>query len=216
VDAIASLPLMGDFQLAIDDAEAAIPLDRLFGLRKFVVRGPLAPSVLGNLAEVIGNSPNLSHRVPDSSTFSTPCIPFSKTPSTTSLPLRHLAVRASQLDLNPIRDIIGLNSFNLEYTGLDTSIWLGRVFFAGVLLSTMLILLSQLILWPPAGTDRAFTGRLWCIGWTVLGKSAPEAGCYTPGSQYLFGGPPTRLVVLGYPLMTVLNMTMTRAPSTRL
>jgi hypothetical protein len=90
---------MDDFQLAIDNAAtAAIPLDRLSGLRKFVVRGPLAPSVLGSLEEVIGNSPDLSHlviSVPDPSTFSTSCMPFSKTPPATSLPLRHLAVQAS-------------------------------------------------------------------------------------------------------------------------
>jgi hypothetical protein len=119
---------MDDFQLAIDNAAtAAIPLDRLSGLRKFVVRGPLAPSVLGSLEEVIGNSPDLSHlviSVPDPSTFSTSCMPFSKTPPATSLPLRHLAVQASQLDLNPIRrHLIGLNSFNLEYSGLDDSVY---------------------------------------------------------------------------------------------
>ena len=120
---------MDDFQLAIDNtATAAIPLDHLTGLRKFVVRGLLAPSVLGSLEEVIGNSPDLSHlviSVPDPSTFSTSCMPFSKTLPPTSLPLRHLAVQASQLDLNPIRrHLIGLNSFNLEYSGLDDSVYL--------------------------------------------------------------------------------------------
>ena len=44
MDAIASLPLMNDFQLAMDDEDAAISLDRLSGLRKFVVRGRVAPS----------------------------------------------------------------------------------------------------------------------------------------------------------------------------
>lgn len=58
MDSIASLPLMDDFQLEINDVTAVISLDRLSGLRKFVVRA-LAPSVLG-LAEVIGNSPNMS------------------------------------------------------------------------------------------------------------------------------------------------------------
>ena len=126
VDAIASLPLMDDFRLEINNVDAAISfkLDRLSGLQKFVVRGWLAPSVLGSLAEVIGNSPNLSHLVISVPNSSTPCMPFSKTPSTTSLPLRYLAVKASKLDLNPICHIIGLHSFNLEHTGLDTSVYL--------------------------------------------------------------------------------------------
>ena len=126
MDAIASLPLMDDFQLAIENlATAAIPLERLSGLRKFAIRGLLAPSVLGSLEEVIGNSPDLSHlviTVPDSSTFSTS---FSKTPPGTSLPLRHLTVKAWQLDLNPIRrHLIDLNSFNLEYFGVGDNVYL--------------------------------------------------------------------------------------------
>ena len=122
MDAIASLPLLDDFQLAVKSVDAAIPLDRLSGLRKFVVRGELAPSVLGSLAQVIGKSPYLSHLVivPDSSSvFSESCLPFSKTPSAISLPLRHLTVRASQVDLNPIRHITGLNSLSLEDYDID-------------------------------------------------------------------------------------------------
>ena len=128
MDAIASLPLMDDFQLAVNGVDAAIPLDRLSGLRKCVVRGALAPSVLGSLAHVIGHSPYLSHLVilPNSSSvFSESCIPFSKIPSAISLPLRHLTVRASQIDLNPIRHITGLNSLSLEDhdIGRDTNVY---------------------------------------------------------------------------------------------
>ena len=48
MEAIASLPLMDDFQLAIHDVAVAISLDRLSGLRKFVVRGPLGSSTFGS------------------------------------------------------------------------------------------------------------------------------------------------------------------------
>jgi hypothetical protein len=118
---------MDDFQLAIDGVNAAIPLDRLSGLRKIVVLGSLQPLVLGNLAQAIANSPYLSDLaiVPRSPTFS-PCELFSKTPSVTSLPLRHLVVRASRLDLSPmiLRHLNGLDSFDLEYTGSDPNVYL--------------------------------------------------------------------------------------------
>ena len=117
MDAIASLPLMDDFQLAMDDKDVAIYLVRLSELRKFVVRGRLASSVLVSLAEMIGNSPDLSHLVISVPNSLTPRVPFSKKPS-----LRYLAVRASQLDLNLILHII--DSFSLEYNGLDSNVYI--------------------------------------------------------------------------------------------
>ena len=74
VDVIASLLLMDDSQLIIV-AKAAIPLDRLSGLRNFVDRGPLPPEAIGSRAEVIGNGPDLSHlviTVPSSPTLHQP------------------------------------------------------------------------------------------------------------------------------------------------
>ena len=110
-----------------------------------------SPYILGRLAEVIGNSPNLSHLVIGVPNSLTLCMPFSKTSSTTSLPLRYLAVRASHLDLNPIRHTIDFNSFNLEYTGLDSDVYVdlarARLFCSRLIVyyvdSTLLDYLSQ-------------------------------------------------------------------------
>ena len=99
---------------------------------------------------MIGNSPNLSHLVIISNSL-TLCMPFSKTPSTTSLPLRYLAVRASQLDSNSIRHIIGVDSFNLDYTGQGSDVYVdlarARLFCSRLIVyyvdSTLLDYLSQ-------------------------------------------------------------------------
>ena len=75
---------------------------------------------------MISNSPDLSHLVHRFNVYDPSiCMPFSKIPPATSLPLQHLAVRASQLDLNPIRrHLTDLNSFDLEYFGLDDNVYL--------------------------------------------------------------------------------------------
>ena len=98
-------------------------------------------------------------------------MPFSKTPSTTSLPLRYLAVQASQLDLNPIPNIIGLDSFNLEYTGLDSDLAWACLFCSHLIVYyvdlTLLDYLSQcsgtlqeLSLFLQ-GDSGALAGRFW-------------------------------------------------------
>jgi hypothetical protein len=126
MDAIASLPLLDDFQLQVDSLDAAVPLDRLSGLRKIVVRGTLQPLILGSLAQMIANSPYLSDLVivPRSPT-SFPCESelFSKISSTS---LRRLVIRASRLDLSPLilRHVNRLDSFDLEYTGSDPHVYL--------------------------------------------------------------------------------------------
>ena len=122
VDVIASLPLMDDFQLVIV-AKAAIPLDRLSGLRNFVDRGPLPPEAIGSRAEVIGNGPQRlkspCHHCPQ---FTNPLHVFQQD-------------TASNIPTTSTRI--------LDWTVLFTSIWLGRVSFAVVLLFTVFIPLSQ-------------------------------------------------------------------------
>ena len=120
---------MDGFRPQVDDLrlDAAIPLDRLYGLRTMVVRGTLQPLILGSVAQAISDNPCLSDLVivPRSPMFCAREL-FSKILSATSLPLRHLAVRASGLDLSQkvLRQINSLDSFDLEYTGWDPHVHL--------------------------------------------------------------------------------------------